>query len=62
MEGILPVVIGLGALVGVAVVVYIFSVSSRRHYRCPQCGERIRTEYLAAKRCGMCGAELEREM
>jgi ribosomal protein S27AE len=37
-------------------------VASRKSYRCPQCGERFTTEHLNAKRCGHCGAELEREV
>lgn len=42
------------------IVVYFFSVRSRKSYRCPQCGERItNVEYMQAKRCGMCGAPLE---
>ena len=42
------------------IVVYFFSVRSRKSYRCPQCGESItNVEYMQAKRCGMCGAPLE---
>jgi hypothetical protein len=52
--------IGLGLIV-LCVIFYFFSVRSRRSYACPQCGERITTEYLDARRCGMCGAELRRE-
>lgn len=37
---------------------YMLSVSSRRRFRCPQCGEFIQTEYLNATRCNMCGAPL----
>ena len=45
------------ALVGLGIVFYLFSVSSRKSYRCPQCGERItNVEHMEAKRCGMCGA------
>ena len=61
----MPVVIvyagGIVLLIALAVVVYLFAVSSRKSYRCPQCGERITTEYLDAKRCGHCGAPLEEE-
>ena len=53
--------IGLGLIV-LGVIFYYFSVSSRKSYACPQCGERITTEYLDARRCGMCGAELKREL
>ena len=44
------------------IIAYLFARSSRRSYECPQCGERITTEYLDAKRCGMCGAPLKREL
>jgi hypothetical protein len=53
--------IGAG-LIFLAVVFYLFAVRSRKTYSCPQCGEKITTEYLNAKRCGMCGAELKREV
>jgi ribosomal protein S27AE len=47
-------------LIGLAL--YIFSVMSRKSYRCPKCGERVvDAEYLSAKRCGMCGAPLEQQ-
>jgi ribosomal protein S27AE len=55
------VIIGIALLVAVGVVFYMFSVASRKSYRCPQCGERFTTEHLDAKRCGHCGTELERE-
>ena len=44
----------------IAVVLYVFSVLSRKSYRCPKCGERVSVEYMEAKRCGMCGAPLEK--
>ena len=44
-----------------AVVFYYFSVQSRKFYRCPQCGEKVRVEYMKASRCGMCGAPLKQE-
>ncbi len=51
----------LAAAVVLAVVFFLFSVSSRKTYRCPQCGETVRNvEHLNAKRCGMCGARLDR--
>ena len=53
-------IIGL-VLIVAAVVFYSFSVRSRKAYRCPECGERVITEYLDAQRCGHCGAPLERE-
>jgi hypothetical protein len=49
-------------LVALAILFYVLAVSSRRSYRCPKCGEKLRTEYLDAKRCGMCGAPLERSV
>jgi hypothetical protein len=53
--GILLTIVGLGALF------YILAVASTRYYRCPACGERVMTEQLSARRCGMCGAPLRRE-
>ena len=51
----------LPALLLLGVVLYLFSVRSRKSYRCPQCGETItNVEYMKAKRCGMCGAPLEK--
>jgi ribosomal protein S27AE len=44
-----------------AVVFYYFSVQSRKFYRCPQCGEKVRVEHMKASRCGMCGAPLKQE-
>jgi len=49
----------VGIVVLIPVVLFLFSLSSRKSYRCPQCGEQITTEYLSAKHCGMCGAPLE---
>ena len=43
------------------VIAFILAIKSRKTYRCPSCGEAIRTEYLDARRCGMCGAPLTRE-
>ena len=52
----------LGGLIVLVVILYCFSVISRKTYRCPKCGERlVGVEYLSAKRCGMCGAPLERQ-
>jgi len=50
------------AVVVLAILFYVLAVSSRKSYRCPQCGEKLRTEYLDARRCGMCGAPLERSL
>ena len=51
----------IGLLILAPIVLYVFSVGSRRAYRCPQCGERITTEYLSAKRCNTCGAPLQQK-
>ena len=51
----------IGALILIPVVLYVFSVSSRKSYSCPECGEQITTEYLNAKRCNMCGAPLQQK-
>jgi len=52
----------LAALPILCIVFYFFSVSSRKSYRCPQCGETVKNvEYMQAKRCGMCGAPLTEE-
>lgn len=48
------------ALLVLGVVFYLFSVRSRKNYRCSQCGETIKNvEYLKAKHCGMCGSPFE---
>jgi ribosomal protein S27AE len=50
----------LGGLLLLGLVFYFFSVVSRKSYRCPQCGESIKNvEHMQAKRCGMCGAQLD---
>ena len=50
----------LGVVIVLGLVFYIFSVRSRKSYRCPQCGERITNiEHMKARHCGMCGAPLE---
>ncbi len=52
----------LAGVVVIGVALYCFSVMSRKSYCCPKCGERlVGVEYLSAKRCGMCGAPLERQ-
>jgi ribosomal protein S27AE len=52
----------LAGVVGVVIILYLFSVMSRKTYKCPRCGERlVGAEYLSAKRCGMCGAPLEQQ-
>jgi ribosomal protein S27AE len=55
----MPILILLALLV-LGLVFYLFSVRSRKSYRCPKCGETItNVEYMKAKRCGMCGAPLD---
>jgi hypothetical protein len=49
-------VVALGALL------YARSVSSRKTYCCPQCGERVSVELMKAGRCNVCGAPLRDEM
>ncbi|MHC4074069.1 MAG: FmdB family zinc ribbon protein [Planctomycetota bacterium] len=52
----------LPGLVLLGLILYGFSVLSRKTYRCPKCGERIvDVEHMSARRCGMCGAPLERQ-
>lgn len=48
-------------IVPVALLFYLVSVSTRRRYRCPECGERVQIEWSAASRCGLCGSELKEE-
>ncbi|MCP4711309.1 MAG: hypothetical protein GY869_22035 [Planctomycetes bacterium] len=60
--GVILFYVLIGAVVlTVAVVLYMFAVGSRKSYQCKECGEKLRTEYLDAKRCGMCGAPINRE-
>ena len=50
----------LPGIIIIGVVLYFFSVISRKSYRCPKCGERIsNVEHMQAKRCSMCGAPLD---
>jgi len=51
----------IGPLILLPILFYVFSVLSRKSYRCPQCGERITTEYLDARHCNTCGAPLSQE-
>ena len=51
----------LPIIILVVILLYISAVQSRKSYRCPQCGEMVRVEYMDASRCGMCGAPLKRE-
>lgn len=49
------------AIIPLALLFYVFSVNSRKHYECPECGERIMVEHMEASRCSSCGAPLRRE-
>ena len=44
----------------ILLVIYLFNKSrkSRKHYKCPYCGENIQVEYMKAKYCNLCGHEL----
>ena len=60
--GILLIYCLIGIVVIAAgIIVYMFAVASRKSYFCPQCGEKMTTEYLNATHCGHCGADLRRE-
>jgi predicted RNA-binding Zn-ribbon protein involved in translation (DUF1610 family) len=50
----------LGAAILGAILFY-FSYQSRQSFSCPTCGEKIITEYLDAKNCTMCGADLKKD-
>ncbi|MBN2477213.1 MAG: hypothetical protein JXB62_21575 [Pirellulales bacterium] len=49
----------IGLVILLPILLYVFAVGSRKSYRCPNCGERITTEYLNAQHCNMCGAPLD---
>jgi len=62
MEAIIPILIYGGLLLGfagVALLLYLRSVDSRKRYRCPQCGEEAQVELMSASRCSTCGAALQ---
>ena len=50
--------IGGAIILGLGIVFTIRAVLSRKTYRCPSCGERVRVELMAAARCNTCGAPL----
>ena len=61
MELLLVTLVGLGvlgAIVMLMILLYAASLGSRKSYCCPKCGEQIKTEYLDAQHCGMCGTPL----
>ncbi len=47
------------AIVVVGIICFIFAIRSRKYYKCPVCGESFRAEFMKAKRCKVCGAELD---
>lgn len=52
--------IGLVLLV-LGILFYLRSVSSRKSYRCPHCGEIVQVELMDAIHCNVCGALLHTE-
>jgi DNA-directed RNA polymerase subunit RPC12/RpoP len=48
-------------IVGLGIVLYLFSVQSRRSYHCPSCGERQQVEHMSAYHCNMCGAPFKED-
>ena len=38
--------------------IYKNSLKSRKYYKCPNCGESFRSEYMESKCCKVCGSEL----
>ena len=52
---------GIALFFALAVFLTLLAVRSRKSYKCPQCGEILRVEYLDARRCGFCGAPLNRK-
>lgn len=61
MEVLLIYAAVLAGLIVLGVLFYLRAVASRKHYRCPQCGERMTTELMSASHCNMCGAPLKPE-
>ena len=49
-------------LLGLAVLLYLRSVASRKRYVCPHCGDRSTVELMEAGHCSSCGSALEREV
>lgn len=49
----------LGLMVIIGIFGFIFALKSRKTYRCPECGETFKAEYMDAKTCKVCGANLE---
>ena len=54
---------GMGlVLLALGILFYWRSVSSRKRYCCPQCGEQISVELMEAGHCNTCGAPFRSEM
>jgi len=65
MEGLIVLLIyaGIGVIVVVlGILLYLRSVSNRKRYCCPQCGEQVSVELMKARHCNICGAPLRNEM
>lgn len=63
MEWVPIVIYGGGGLIllVLAILFYLRSVASRKHYVCPHCGDRSTVELMEAGHCSSCGTQLERE-
>ncbi len=61
MEPLIVWGVALVVVLTIGLLCYLRSVASRRHWRCPACGERCTTEHLEATCCSSCGAALEDE-
>ncbi len=65
MDGLIVLLVyGVGGVLVVALglLFYLRSVSSRKRYCCPQCGEQISVELMQAGHCSTCGAPFKGEM
>lgn len=57
----LGIIIGVASgLILLAALFFGYSLSTRKTYKCPECGETTKVEHMLTARCGMCGAELKR--
>lgn len=64
MAGLVVVLLYVGGFLLVALLALLFytrAVASRRTYRCPHCGERVRVELMEAGHCNFCGTPLSEE-
>jgi hypothetical protein len=65
MEGLIVLLVYAGVGIGLVVLgalFYMRSVSTRKRYCCPQCGEQLSVELMKAQHCNLCGAPLRGEM